>query len=133
MMNDRKIRVYVAGPYANGDMAKNVSIAMDVTDALIKFGHAPFCPHLCHFLQLRHEHPVETWLALDFEWLRVCDVMLRLPGYSPGADKEETEALKCGIPVVKITLPEGHKFVDYDDLIKKAAAARMLEIIGVAR
>lgn len=96
----RRTRVYVAGPYSGGDVAQNVARAMDIADDLLRGGFAPFCPHLSHFLHLHHPHDYETWMALDMAWLAACDVLVRIPGESPGADREVAEAEAIGIPVV---------------------------------
>lgn len=47
------------------------------------------------------------WLRVDFEYVRRCDALLRLPGESVGADAEVSEALRIGVPV----------FYSIDDLI----------------
>lgn len=39
------------------------------------------------------------WLAVDFEYIRRCDALLRLPGESVGAEMEIAEANRIGIPV----------------------------------
>lgn len=103
----RRTRVYIAGPYTGGDVAQNVARAMDVADELLSAGFAPFCPHLSHFLHLHHPHEYETWMDLDMAWLAACDVVLRLPGVSPGADREVAEAHEIGIPVVYLPAAPG--------------------------
>lgn len=42
-------RVYVAGPYTNGDVAVNVRTAYEAADRLADLGFAPFVPHSTHF------------------------------------------------------------------------------------
>lgn len=39
------------------------------------------------------------WLKIDFEYIRRCDAVLRLPGESVGGDMETAEAARLGIPV----------------------------------
>jgi hypothetical protein len=97
----RKIRVYVAGPYTRPDPCANTHRAVHVGQKLWDGGYAPFVPHLTHFWHTMIPNPYESWLAFDIEWLHACDVMLRLDGESSGADKEEEEAKKSGIPVVR--------------------------------
>lgn len=92
-------RVYVAGPYTKGDVAQNVKLAIAAGDRLIGLGFAPFIPHLSHFQHMLYGRPYETWLALDFEWLRACDAVLRLAGDSAGADREVALAIELKIPV----------------------------------
>lgn len=85
-----------------GDVATNVRAAMDAAEGLLRGGFAPYLPHLDHFWHLVHPHDYETWLALDFAWLAACDVLVRLPGDSPGADREVAEAEHLGILVVQL-------------------------------
>lgn len=92
-------RVYIAGPYTKGDVVVNVHNAMDAAMAVLDAGHAPFVPHLCHFLHMHSPRPYETWIAYDLEFLPACDVLIRLPGDSPGADGEVIAARQRGMPV----------------------------------
>jgi hypothetical protein len=93
------IKIFVSGPYTNGDVGRNVKSAMDATNELIERGYAPYCPHLTHFLHINNWQPYEKWLALDIQYLDICDALLRIPGESFGADKEVDFAVKKGIPV----------------------------------
>lgn len=92
-------KIFIAGPYTKGDVAINVKRAMDVADKLINLGHAPYCPHLTHFLHMNKAQPYEKWLILDSEYLKICDILIRLDGESNGADKEVQLAEKLNIPV----------------------------------
>lgn len=94
----KKIKVYIAGPYAN-DPIGNTNTAIEVWETLFKKGFIPFCPHLTHFLQEKFPHKLDEWMNYDFEWIKVCDVMFRIEGYSVGADAEVALAKKLGIPV----------------------------------
>lgn len=94
-------RVYVSGPITLGDQAVNVANAIDAADALFAMGYAPYCPHLTHFWHMKHPRPWEDWLSLDEPWLPCCNAMLRLPGESKGADREEALARRLGIPVYR--------------------------------
>ena len=94
-----KIKVYIAGPYTKGDVCANVANSMTVCHDLMDHGFAPYCPHLTHFLHLHKQRPYKEWLAYDSEWLKVCDVLIRLPGESTGADLEKEWALELNIPV----------------------------------
>ena len=42
-------RIYVAGPYTQGDSCVNTRNALDVGNRLMDKGMAPFVPHLSHF------------------------------------------------------------------------------------
>ena len=95
-------RIYIAGPYTGGDVAVNVRAAMEAANALIVAGYAPHVPHLYHFLHMANPRPYEDWMRLDLVWLNQCDAVVRLPGQSPGADREAVEAVRLGIPVVVV-------------------------------
>jgi len=93
------MRVYVAGPYTKGDVAVNVRTAMEAGIVLLEAGHAPYVPHLTHFLHLHKPQPYTTWTGLDNAYLPYCEALIRLPGESGGADDEVVLAHKLSIPV----------------------------------
>lgn len=101
-------RIYVAGPYTNGDVAVNVRNAYEAANKLADLGFAPFVPHASHFWHLLFPRSYEFWLELDNEFLFCCDAVLRLSGLSLGADKEVELAKRLGKPV----------FVEIEDLIE---------------
>jgi len=92
-------KVYVAGPYTLGDVAVNVRNAIIAADVLANHGFAPFVPHLSHFWHMHRPRSYAEWLAIDFAFLLSCDLVLRLPGESPGADLEVKTAQERNIPV----------------------------------
>lgn len=92
-------RVYIAGPYTQGDTAINVRTALGAAQELLLAGWAPYVPHLTHFWHLVYPGPYEHWAALGIVWLEVADALVRLPGESPGADREVAFARDHGIPV----------------------------------
>ena len=96
----RRIKVYIASPYTLGDVAQNVRESMRVWDELFSAGFAPFAPLWSHFQHLVFPRPYEDWMAADDEWIGACDVLLRLPGESKGANREVCRARELGIPVV---------------------------------
>lgn len=93
------MRVYVAGPYSHGDVVLNIREAILASSQLLEAGHAPFCPHLTGLWHMLSPQAYERWLAYDLDWLDVCEALVLLPGYSPGADREVKAALERGIPV----------------------------------
>lgn len=100
------VRIYIASPYTNGDKQENVNLQMDVAHELLNRGYAPFVPTLSHYMELRNPRPSHDWLKLDFEYLVLCDVLIRIKPMkdgveikSPGADEEEALARKNSIPV----------------------------------
>ncbi len=93
------MRVYVAGPISRGDQAANVRQAIDAADALLVVGYVPFVPHLAHLWHLLYPHGYEEWMRWDAAWLAQCQALVRLPGESPGADREVAWARSHSIPV----------------------------------
>lgn len=96
------MRIYIAGPLNHGSEQEkeNISKALSMAQRLIIKGHTPFVPHL--YAHLADEYPIldeKTMLALVMSFLPVCDAVLRLPGTSPGADKEVQRALALKMPV----------------------------------
>jgi len=94
-----KKKVYIASPYSHGDVGKNVKLQMDTAIILIDNGYVPFVPLLNHFLHMANPRKEEVWMDYDMEWLNSCDILLRLPGKSPGADAEVRAARLRAMPV----------------------------------
>ena len=112
----QKIKIYIASPYTNGWMPLNVQRQLALTENLILLGFYPYTPLLNHFTEIyTNKVPEYKWLDLDFEYLKICDAILRIKPLdkngneitSYGADLEESLAKKHGIPI----------FYDIDDLI----------------
>lgn len=94
-------RVYIAGPIRGGDRLHNLNQALVAYRALMARGHAPMCPHLNMLAAYGFNGQTDAdWLAVDLCWVEVCEVVLRLPGESAGADAETALANRLGIPVV---------------------------------
>ena len=110
------LRVYLASPITEPDPMTNALIAIAIADELMMFGIAPYVPQLSVFQQKYgrfdasgYGDDYELFMALDFEWLRQCDALLRIPGFSKGADREVLYAKTClVIPV----------FYDIETLLK---------------
>lgn len=92
-----KLAVYIAGPYTKGDVVMNIRKAVEAADVLANVGCAPFIPHLSHLWHTISPHDYEFWLDQDMQWLERCDVLLRLPGESAGADREVDIAFALSI------------------------------------
>ncbi len=93
------MKIYVAGPYTNGDVAQNVRTAIEYGNNLRALGHTPFIPHLTHFWHLVFPHKYQYWMDYDIEWLLQCDALFRVAGKSDGADLEEEIAKKYDMPI----------------------------------
>lgn len=93
---DDCIHVYIAGPLSKGDMMGNARDAILSGSELLSMGVIPFIPHLSVLWEMIDPHSYEDWMAYDFAWLARCDAVLRLPGESPGADREVERAKSLG-------------------------------------
>ena len=91
--------VYVAGPYTVGVVEENVRLAITAANSVMDLGLSPYVPHLAHYMHQVRERTYEEWMTLDFAWLDRCDSLLRLPGLSPGADREVLRAVHDEKPV----------------------------------
>lgn len=104
---EKEIYVYVASPYTNGWMPSNIKRQFRIGEKLLILGVTPFVPLIYHFLDLYTNFSEKEWLKFDISWLRKCDAVIRIKPLdendveipSPGADGEEAEANKLGIPV----------------------------------
>lgn len=94
--------IYIAGPIGDYHHAReNIHAAVEAAEELIAFNYFPFVPHLWYYAERLHGlgHEYETMLEYDLRWVEQCDGVLRLPGHSPGADREVAHARKKDIPV----------------------------------
>ena len=94
-------RIYVAGPLSS-DPLVNTAHAIKAGQELIEAGFAPYVPHLTQYWEALYYPGVnswETWLEIDLPWVSKADAVLRLPGESPGADREVALAYRLDIPV----------------------------------
>lgn len=95
-------RIYIAGPYSNGDIDANVRRAKEIGLKLMDQGHAVFVPHLNHYIDQEWHRDYQFWLDQDMMWIPVCDLLIRIPGDSPGADEEVKYAKEHGISVMML-------------------------------
>lgn len=92
--------VYISGPYSHGDIPRNVAAAMQAWNELRDAHCAPVCPHLTMYLHMMAPRDYESWMSYDLALLERCDAIVRLDGYSPGADREVARAVELGLPVL---------------------------------
>jgi hypothetical protein len=91
--------IYVASPMSLQPI-EGPRAAARVADELVKLGHYPYLPQLDRlWAYMMGEKPYETWLTMDFAWIRKCDALIRCPGESKGADRECAFATSIGKPV----------------------------------
>lgn len=94
------MKVFISGPYQYPDPVINTRNAILAGEEVIKRGHIPFIPHLNHLWHTVSPHPINYWMEYDLEWMKSCDVVWRLPGYSNGGDKEVWFAKDRGMRVI---------------------------------
>ena len=93
-------RVYVSGPITKGNRTINFAQACEAQRLLMETGdYAVWNPMLTMLHPDEKNISWETWLAGDLKWIEVADLLIRLPGYSLGAEKECNHARELGIPV----------------------------------
>lgn len=92
--------VYIAHPYS-ADPDANADAACAVWDRLLRAGFTPVNPLWSHFQHVRHPVSYEEWIRYDLALLDRLrpDAVLRVPGASAGADREEAWADGHGVPV----------------------------------
>lgn len=93
------MKVFISGPYTHGDVAANVRAAIDAGMWVADHGGAPYVPHLSHFMHLVHPREYEFWMELDLRWLKECDCLVKLDGFSPGSGREAKDMKSLGRPV----------------------------------
>lgn len=99
-MNRYGLWIYVAGPLTVGGELRNVYRAIHAGERMRKLGLIPVVPHLFAFWDIVAPGPnYDEWLALDLKFLEKCDLLLRLPGESKGADREVERARELGVRV----------------------------------
>jgi len=101
-LSSERIYVYVAGPMrGNGERAHELNCrdAYLVGTMLLNDGYFPFVPHSTILWNVATPMGEEAWMQFCFAWLERCDCLLRLDGYSAGADREVEHAIRLGIPV----------------------------------
>lgn len=105
-MADRKLLVYVAGPYraeTGVKVRENIARAAEVFVELLKRGYAAVCPHTMT-AEMEYLHPeVEdrVWLTMELEIVTRVDAVILVEGWehSTGTAAEIAEASRFGIPV----------------------------------
>ena len=95
--------VYVAGPIS-GDPFGCVRQATTAWKHLRDEGLVPLLPQLSVLHEMVAPQPYEAWMAFDFDLIRNVDAVVRLPGASPGADREVELAESLGLVVAVFDL-----------------------------
>lgn len=99
-MTKQKLWVYVSAPYTLPDPVTNTRTAIEAGTLILKAGHVPIIPHLSLLWHFLYPRPWEEWIAYDLDLIARCDLVLRLPGASTGADIEVEHAIRIGKDVL---------------------------------
>lgn len=99
--------VYLAGPYTNDPVYYTrtaVHTANQIDWALrgMSTQAAIYVPHVSLLSDIIMPQPYGAWLELDFAIVERSTAVVRLPGVSPGADRECALAASLSIPVVDL-------------------------------
>ncbi|HEX6826452.1 MAG TPA: DUF4406 domain-containing protein [Nitrospiraceae bacterium] len=92
--------VYISGPYTKPSPVANTREAILWGTTILNTGNVAIIPHLSLLWDLVCHRPWEQWLDYDLELIRRCNLVARIPGESPGADREVARAKELNIPVV---------------------------------
>ena len=90
--------VYLAGPITADPLAAPRQ-ALEVFAPLRALGLVPFLPQLTVLAEMIQPRGYEEWMGYDFDVIARCQALVRLPGESPGADREVEWAETLGLPV----------------------------------
>ena len=113
-------RIYISGPITSGDRNHHVYVSQKWQKLLMENGFAPLNPiHTC-VLPFAWEPGMthDMWIACDLPWIEVSDAVLRLPGYSKGADQETEHAFQSGLPVFFLGESDASETVMLKELIE---------------
>lgn len=105
------MKIYIAAPYRHPDPVSNTHRAALAWHVLWEAGYVPVCPHVSLVLDLVKPLEPEDWLKYDLKILETCNLLLRLPGFSLGADGEVLFCKARGIPVFEGT---AEQFIEAD-------------------
>lgn len=95
--------VFISGPYTYPDPVINTRLICDAWHVLRNRGFIPFAPHLSLLLHFHEPRDIQFWYDYDIDVMKRCDIVLRIPGESAGADNEVKIARDLGIPVYEMS------------------------------
>lgn len=88
---------YIAGPITHGNTIENIHRAVMVGEFYYLQGYVSYVPHLFYRWEEMYPKPYEDLIHIGMSILsrfKAGDELVRLPGYSPGADREVEYVLK---------------------------------------
>lgn len=94
------IAIYLSGPITHDgrQVFRRINEAANYHVKCMMAGFFPYTPHLLSLADMISDTPIsyESWMSADFYWIDKCDMVVRLPGASSGADREVKYARKRG-------------------------------------
>ena len=105
MVEVRAPRAYIAGPItSSGSLHENIHNGIKVGEMSRDLGIHPFIPHLYDFTKIVTGKDIdwEKMLQMDENFIRVCDLIIALPGDSKGKEREIAFAKARGIPTIRL-------------------------------
>ena len=110
--------LYLAAPYSHPGPVENTHRAVKAWEKLTDAGYVVFVPHVSLLLHLVNPRPEQFWYDYGMNLLGRCDAVVRLSGYSKGADKECEWATEHNIPIYSMNdLIEKHRPIYADTVI----------------
>ena len=92
-----RFKIYLSGPITEGNQRRNYQQAVDAQIAVMSLGHSVLNPMLT--MQLPDSFSWSVWMECCLPWVASSDIILRLPGYSRGAELECRHARTHGITI----------------------------------
>lgn len=115
--------IYVAGPITS-DPWGCVRTALEVEAVLDDFGCDAYLPQLSILAEIVQHKPYERYIDHGLNMVSRCDGLWRIPGDSPGADKEVDLALHLDIGIPIYLASFGGSVQAWVDLVKRCHATR---------
>ena len=94
---EHKPLIYLAGAFSS-EPEFNTHKAIKIGAKLSDMGYAVFVPHLSYWWDKIDKRDYEWYMEYDFNILSRCDLLVRIPGESKGADREWNFARLNDIP-----------------------------------
>lgn len=114
--------IYIAGPLgAEADWCANVREACRLAEVVSALGLAVHVPHLAVLWHGEYPADYETWIARDLRVVECSNLVLRLPGVSPGSDREVEHASRL--------TRRGYRLVDTEELPENWSSADVARAI----
>lgn len=102
---ENPISVYIAAPYTADtpeQVERNVQRAISMANHLMDYGLLVYCPHLSHYMHAQQPREYEAWMEHGLAWVTRCDAVVRIPGESPGADREVDSMREDGQGIILV-------------------------------